>query len=85
MTPLPDQDVICLDIARVKICSKIDLLDAYEQIHIIPEDMHKMVFATIYGMFMSNIMQQGNLLHPTSGTPRNSTGSEISDPLRSSD
>jgi len=40
VTPLPDQDIIHLDIARVKICSKIDLLDAYEQIHIIPEDVH---------------------------------------------
>jgi len=44
--PLPDQDVICLDIARAKICSKIDLLDAYEQIHIIPEDVHKTAFTT---------------------------------------
>jgi len=26
----------------------------------------------------------GKVLHPTPGTPRNSTGSEISDPLRSS-
>jgi len=57
VTPLPDQDVICLDIARAKICSKIDLSDAYEQIHIIPEDMHKTAFTTIYRMFMSNIMQ----------------------------
>jgi len=38
----------------------MDLLDAYEQICILPEDMHKMVFAMIYGMFISNIMQQGN-------------------------
>ena len=28
VTPLPDQDVIRLDVARAKICSKIDLLDA---------------------------------------------------------
>ena len=48
VTPLPDQDVIHLDIARAKICSKIDLSDAYEQIHIIPEDVHKTVFTTIY-------------------------------------
>jgi len=60
VTPLPDQDIICLDIARAKICSKIDLSDAYEQIRIIPEDMHKMVFTTIYGTFMSNVMQLGN-------------------------
>jgi len=41
VTPLPDQDVIHLDIARAKICSKIDLSDAYKQICIIPEDVHK--------------------------------------------
>jgi len=29
--------------------------------------------------------QQDLVLHPTQGTPRNSTGSEILDPLRSSD
>ena len=27
VTPLPDQDIICLDVARAKICSKIDLSD----------------------------------------------------------
>jgi len=65
VTPLPDQDVICLDIARVKICSKIDLSDAYEQIHIIPEDVHKTVFTTIYRTFVSNVMQQGNCNMPS--------------------
>jgi len=60
VTPLPDQDVIRLDIARAKIHSKIDLSDAYEQIHIIPEDVHKTAFAMIYRTFMSNIMQQGD-------------------------
>jgi len=65
VTPLPDQDVIWLDIARVKICSKIDLSDAYEQICIIPEDMHKMVFAMIYRTFVSNVMQQGDCNAPS--------------------
>jgi len=49
---------------RVKICSKIDLSDAYEQIRIIPEDVHKTVFTTIYGMFVSNVMQQGDCNMP---------------------
>jgi len=31
VTCLPDQDIIRLDIARVKICSKIDLSDAYKK------------------------------------------------------
>jgi len=65
VTPLPDQDVICLDIARAKICSKIDLLDAYEQMHIIPEDMLKMALAMIYGTFVSNVMQQGDCNVPS--------------------
>jgi len=57
ITPLPDQDVICLDIVRAKICSKIDLSDTYEQICIIPEDVHKTAFTMIYRMFVSNVMQ----------------------------
>jgi len=65
VTPLPDQDVICLDIARAKIHSKIDLSDAYEQIHIIPEDVHKMAFTMIYRTFVSNIMQQGDCNVPS--------------------
>jgi len=48
ITPLLDQDIIHLDIARVKIHSKIDLLDVYKQICIIPEDVHKTVFVMIY-------------------------------------
>jgi hypothetical protein len=58
MTPLPDQDLIRLDVARAKIRSKIDLSDTYEQVCIVPSDVPKTTFATIYGMFASNIMQQ---------------------------
>ena len=65
VTPLPDQDVICLDVARAKICSKIDLLDTYEQVRIVLSDVHKTAFATIYGTFMSNVMQQGNCNAPS--------------------
>jgi Reverse transcriptase (RNA-dependent DNA polymerase) len=65
VTPLPDQDIIHLDVVRVKICSKIDLSDMYEQICIVPEDVHKTVFATIFRMFMSNVMQQGNCNAPS--------------------
>ena len=65
VTPLPDQDVIHLDVARGKICSKIDLSDVYEQVRIVPSDVHKTAFATIYGTFMSNIMQQGDCNTPS--------------------
>ena len=65
VTPLPDQDMICLDVARAKIRSKIDLSDAYEQVRIMPSDVHKMAFAMIYGMFVSNVMQQGDCNTPS--------------------
>jgi FtsZ-binding cell division protein ZapB len=32
LTPLPDQDIICEDVARTKHRSKVDLADAYEQV-----------------------------------------------------
>ena len=40
VTALPDQDVIRLDVDRVKIHSKIDLSDAYEQVCIVPSNVH---------------------------------------------
>ena len=65
VTPLPDQDVIRLDVARVKIRSKIDLSDTYKQVRIVPSDVYKTAFATIYGTFVSNIMQQGDCNAPS--------------------
>ena len=65
VTPLPDQDIIRLDVARVKIHSKIDLSDAYEQVRIVPSDVHKTAFVMIYGTFVSNIMQQGDCNAPS--------------------
>jgi hypothetical protein len=65
VTPLPDQDMIRLDVARAKIRSKIDLSDAYEQIRIVPDNVHKTTFATIYGTFVSNVMQQGDCNAPS--------------------
>ena len=65
VTPLPDQDVICLDVARAKICSKIDLSDTYKQVRIVPSDVHKTAFTMIYGTFVSNVMQQGDCNAPS--------------------
>jgi hypothetical protein len=65
VTPLPDQDLIRLDVARAKIRSKINLSDTYEQVHIVPSDVPKMAFATIYGTFASNVMQQGDCNAPS--------------------
>jgi hypothetical protein len=60
VTPLPDQEVIREDIARGKIRSKVDLSDAYEQVHIRTEDVGKTAFAMISGTYVSHIMQQGD-------------------------
>ena len=49
MTPFPDQDIICNDIARAAYRSKLDMSEVYEQIHIIPEHIHKTAFTTVLG------------------------------------
>jgi hypothetical protein len=65
MTPLPDQDLIQLDVARAKIRLKINLSDTYEQVHIISRNMPKTAFTTIYRTFASNVMQQGDCNMPS--------------------
>ena len=65
ITPLPDQDQICMDVARAKYRTKIDLSDAYEQVCIVPEDVHKTGFSTIYGTFVSQVMQIGDCNAPS--------------------
>ena len=64
VTPLPDQEVIQEDAAQVRYRSKIDLSDAYEQVHVQPEDVEKNAFATIAGMFVSHIMWIGDCNSP---------------------
>ena len=64
MTLFPDQDQIRMDITRVKFRSKIDLSNAYEQIHIELEDVHKTAFALVFGTCESNVMQQGDCNGP---------------------
>ena len=53
ITPFPDQDAICHDIAQAKSRSKLDMTEAYEQMRIRPEDVGKMTFSTIFGTFQS--------------------------------
>lgn len=62
--PMPDQDGIQEDVARGQYRSKIDLLDAYEQVRIMPDDIWKTAFATIRGTFTSAVMQQGDCNAP---------------------
>jgi hypothetical protein len=64
VTPFPEQEQIRNDVARAKYQSKIDMSDAYEQIHIEPPDVWKTVFATVYGTFLSHTMQQGDCNAP---------------------
>jgi hypothetical protein len=39
---------------------KIDIADAYEQIHIEPMDIWKNAFAIIYGIYVSNTILMGD-------------------------
>ena len=65
MTPFPDQDIICNDMARVAYHSKLDMSEAYKQICIVPEHVHKMVFTTVLGTFRSQVMQMGDCNAPS--------------------
>src|SRR6266481_7399718 len=63
--PFPDQDAIRHDVARATCRSKLDMSEAYEQIHVQPEDVPKTAFATIYSTFVSLVMQQGDCNAPS--------------------
>ena len=65
MTPFPDHDTIRHDIAQAKFRSKLDMTEAYEQMHIRPEDVRKMTFATIFGTFQSRVMQMRDCNAPS--------------------
>ena len=41
------------------------MTEAYEQIHIRPEDVGKMTFSTIFGTFQSQVMQMGDCNAPS--------------------
>ena len=64
VTPFPDQEQIRNDVARAPYRSKIDLSNAYEQIRIEPCDIWKTAFATVFGTYLSNVMQQGDCNAP---------------------
>ena len=53
ITPFPDQDVIHHNIVQVKFRSKLDMIEAYEQMHIRTEDVCKTTFSTMFGTFQS--------------------------------
>jgi hypothetical protein len=51
-------------VARAKYRSKVDLVDAYEQVQVEPEDVYKTTFSTIFGTYVSNVVQQGDCNAP---------------------
>ena len=65
VSPFPDQDTIRHDVACATYRSKLDMSQAYKQIHIHDEDVPKTAFATIFGTFVSRVMQQGDCNAPS--------------------
>ena len=65
VSPFLDQDTIRHDIARAPFRSKLDMSEAYEEIRVRPEAIPKTAFATIFGMFVSLVMQQGDCNVPS--------------------
>ena len=63
--PFLDQDTIHHDIAWALFRSKLDMSEVYEQICVRPEDVPKMAFVTIFGTFISLVMQQGDCNVPS--------------------
>ena len=65
VSPFLDQDTIRHDIVHATYRSKLDMSEAYEQICVRPEDVPKTAFATIFGTFVSLVMQQGDCNAPS--------------------
>ena len=61
----PDQDTIWHNIAHATYRSKLDMSEAYEQICVSPEDVPKTAFVTIFSMFVSLVIQQGDCNAPS--------------------
>src|SRR6266481_6190560 len=65
VSPFPDQDTIQNDVTCATYRSKLDMSEAYEQIRVRLEDVPKTAFSTIYGTFVSRIMQKGDCNTPS--------------------
>jgi hypothetical protein len=59
-SPLPDIEEILREVSKHKYRSLIDGKDAYEQIRVIPEHVHRTIFTTPDGTMESLVMQQGD-------------------------
>ena len=65
VSPFPDQDMIRHDVACAPYRCKLDMSEAYEQIRIRLEDVLKTAFSTIFGTFVSRVMQQEDCNTPS--------------------
>jgi hypothetical protein len=65
ITPFPDQDTIRHEVAKARFHSKLDMSEAYEQICVHPDHVLKTAFSTIYGTYLSAVMQQGDCNTPS--------------------
>ena len=65
VSPFLDQDTIQHDIVCAMYRSKLDMSEAYEQICVCDEDIPKKAFTTIFGTFVSWVMQQGDCNAPS--------------------
>ena len=63
-SPLPDMDGILRRAARARYRSLIDGQDAYEQIRIVPEHVHRSAVTTPDGNMVSYVIQQGDCNAP---------------------
>jgi hypothetical protein len=59
-SPLPDIEEILREVSKHRFRSLIDGKDAYEQIRVIPEHVHRTLFTTPDGTMESLVMQQGD-------------------------
>jgi len=57
---IPDQANIINAVANAKFRSKIDLSDGYHNLRIIPEYEKHTAFKTLFGVYRTRVMQQGN-------------------------
>ncbi|KAG9227856.1 hypothetical protein CCMSSC00406_0008678 [Pleurotus cornucopiae] len=63
-SPLPLIEGICRDVARALYWSLMDGQNAYEQIRIIPEHVHRTAMTTPDGTMLSEVLQQGDCNGP---------------------
>ncbi len=62
---MPNMHYLMDCMVHCKYCSRIDMMDAYEQICIKPDCIQYTGFSTLYRAFESNVMQQGDCNAPS--------------------